>query len=151
MLSVSVASSDSVYKKICDGKEKCRAIVVPKKIQKEGTCSGLILEKYLCLITYNSNGSAFIDIKCRSDSGEILINNSFQTNSLSYNLLAIVEKNHQEDEIISEKKDYLSISSEILDMLIIQNNQTPIPVTEASINLLGKSRQFRLTQVSCSQ
>lgn len=139
------------YEKICEGKEGCRALVVPKNLKKKGTCSGLLFDKYLCTVLYISNHTSAVSLKCMENSGQIILDQVFIAKSVGYNLLGIIEKTNQDDEIIIEKKDYLSISNEVFSMLIVESIGSSKPSTDASILLNINDRQIELTEVACFQ
>ena len=150
LLSVSAFSFAQGYaerhQQNCDGVEgSCRVVYSPQKINRVGYCSGIIYDKYTCVVNYDADdsGSAMLNLECGTAYTTVL-SEDFAVQSLQYKV-ATIQRNYGRQSVIEDLNTYVVLANQSIDMFITDGPRG----VQGSVKLNLESGSIDFTNVRC--
>lgn len=154
-LTSSLAFADlatELQKKNCSNETgSCRVIVAPKKIEKQGYCIGMFMDKLPCIVSYISvKEGAAMNLTCGTDPKKPVLNQDMPAEALGYNVATLITISDGQDIVKNDPNEYLMISNRMVDVSIVSSDDNGVVTTTGKVVLSLQGGLVALTNVSCN-
>lgn len=125
----------------------CRVLLTPKKVNQEGSCSGIFEGKFLCNISYVGDGSSasLLSLFCGSN-GETVLEEEAIVESVEYKVTTIISGNGRTS-LIEDPNTYTVFKDRTIEMSTVR---TPSGRIKGQIEFnFGDNNIVALTNVVC--
>lgn len=129
--------------KICEGFSDCRMVISQVDLaSKNGTCSGLFDESIPCTLSLSAGMSRF---SCGADPAKPIFSQIIVSDTLAYNVSAIITNTEGDEELIEDPRSYISINNSLVEVSIVE----VAGKMEASMAMVMRDELKVLSNVQC--
>ncbi len=157
--SVSLADVAEIHQKNCETPEakklmgatgSCRIVLAPKKIEKQGMCTGTFMGSLPCAVTFVAvpEGAA-MNLTCGTDANAPVINQDMEAEASGYNVATLIRKADGQDVVQNDKNEYSMFSNRMVDVSIVDSMVNGVAVSTGTVLLSLQSGQVPLSNVVC--
>lgn len=157
--SVSFADIAENHQKNCETPEakklmgttgSCRIVIAPKKIEKQGLCTGTFMGSLPCAVTFIAvKEGAAMNLTCGTDANAPVINQDMEAEASGYNVATLIRKADGQDVVQTDKNAYTMFTNRMVDVSIVDSVVNGVAVSTGSVSLSLQSGQVPLTNVVC--
>jgi hypothetical protein len=124
----------------------CRMVIAPKKIDRQGECTGIFAGSLPCIISFASDKSGSgLNIKCGTDMNNPSVDQNMEAEVSSFNVAAVFTLENGKTSILKDKSLYTTISNQMIEITISEFENK----SEGIIFIYSQSEKQAFTNVSC--
>lgn len=157
--SVALADIATDLQEVCQSPEvkrltgstgSCRIVVAPKKAEKRGLCQGTFMNSLPCAVRFlSTKDGALLNITCGTDPKNPAIDQDMMAEGSAFNVAAMIRKADGQDHVMNDKSEYTMITSQMVEVILIDTVNAGIKTTKGEINLSLQGGKVPLTNVVC--
>jgi hypothetical protein len=144
-MSQDICQTEQVIKRV-GTKGTCRMVIAPRKMDRQGECSGVFAGSLPCKIIYGSDKSgSSLNIKCGTDPENPSVDQNMEAEVSSFNVAAILKLENGKTEVLNDPSLYTMVNNKLIEITISEVDKK----SESTIAINTQSGKQFLTEVSC--
>lgn len=143
--------AEDLQKKNCANLgDACRVIVAPKKIERQGYCVGIFMNKLPCVVSYISvKEGAAMNLTCGTDPENPVLNQDMAAEAIGYNVATLITQPDGKNNLNNDPNSYSMISNRMVEVMIVDNDENGVVTTTGEVSLSLQAGKVPLTNVTC--
>lgn len=141
----------SVVEKLKGENGSCRIVISPKKLVKQGSCTGNLGGDLPCTLIFASDkDGATMNINCGKNPQIPDINQEMDAEALGYTVATLIKKSDGQDLIINDKNNYSFFANRMIRIFLVESPAVfGKTKTSADITISLDQGKVGLTNVVC--
>lgn len=128
----------------------CRVVIAPKKIEKQGVCTGVFGNSLPCTVTFISNSSVSgLNLTCGNDPKTPVINQDMEAEATGYSVATLIRKADGQDVVVNDENEYSFFTNRMIDVYVVESESNGVATTSGNIVLSLQSGAVSLSNVTC--
>jgi hypothetical protein len=105
----------------------CRAVIIPKKVEGEGRCEGLLIGTQECALSYSvTQENANINLACGRDLANADLSLDMASLSFGHNVILLLKKSDGSYQVKADPHEYLVVYNDMIELRILSKTKAEV-------------------------